>query len=105
MSNYCSKCGNYIYVTFPHTCPPSWIGIELTDENRDNLEAVDEDDAATILHAVDAEDAAREFWERRCAEEANYDGGKCAVRPINGGEWEIFDVTVEQTLMYIATPE
>lgn len=92
MSNYCKKCGLYMYNFMGyHQCPPQWECYSQEDGDPDDLRR---------FYANDAEDAATKFFKREDADYDYPDSLTICVRKVGTDEWETLEMEAETTRTY-----
>lgn len=102
--DFCPQCGNYIYASFKHVCPPGWLCVEFYESRRGKLDEINERELVTV-YAFSPADAAECFWKIFC-DEYDQKSGKCAVASRDGERrWDIFECSIEETISYKVRPE
>jgi hypothetical protein len=97
-SSWCKDCGEFIYTSCIHICPPSWQAIRP--------EYCDPDDESTFYKAFghDAEGAALELAERRFSDWEYPREIEIWVRKTAADNWQKFEITVESVPSFTASP-
>jgi len=92
--SYCTKCGDYMIFPERHSCSPKWEVLDADEGGEKDW---------TIVHAIDAEDAATKFAERR--DDCNGEGPRertVVVREPGSTEEKEFEITFDYSVDYYA---